>query len=64
MNEAVQIRSFRHPDDYGAVIDLWGRSGPGLHIGHSDTFDEITKKLNRILIYSLSLNARAKLLVL
>ena len=47
MNEAVQIRPFRHPDDYGAVIDLWNRSGPGVHVGRSDTFDEITKKLDR-----------------
>ena len=46
MNEAVQIRPFQHPDDYGAVIDLWERSGPGVHVGRSDTLDEITKKLD------------------
>ena len=45
MNEAVQIRPFQHPDDYGAVIDLWERSGPGVHVGRSDTLDEIKKKL-------------------
>jgi hypothetical protein len=33
MNEAVQIRSFLHPNDYGAVIDLWERSGPGCMVG-------------------------------
>jgi ribosomal protein S18 acetylase RimI-like enzyme len=47
MNEAIQIRSFQQPDDYGAVLDLWDRSGPGVHVGRSDTFDEIRKKLNR-----------------
>jgi len=43
MNEAFQIRPFRHPDDYGAVVDLWNRSGPGVYVGRSDTFDEIKK---------------------
>lgn len=47
MNPALQIRPFRHPDDYGTVIDLWDRSGPGVHFGRSDTFEEITKKLRR-----------------
>lgn len=47
MNEQVNIRSFRQPDDYAAVIDLWDRSGPGVHVGRSDTLDEITKKLHR-----------------
>jgi ribosomal protein S18 acetylase RimI-like enzyme len=47
MNETVQIRPFNRPDDYGAVFDLWNRSGPGVHVGRSDTFDEITKKLTR-----------------
>ena len=47
MSNSVLIRPFRQPDDYEAVIDLWDRSGPGVKVGKSDTFDEISKKLTR-----------------
>lgn len=41
------IRPFRFPDDYPAVIDLWEHAGPGVHLGRSDTLDEIAKKVQR-----------------
>ena len=44
MISSIKIRPFRQPDDYEAVIELWDRAGPGLHVGRSDTFDEISKK--------------------
>jgi ribosomal protein S18 acetylase RimI-like enzyme len=47
MNESVLIRPFQQPEDYEAVIELWDQSGKGVHLGRSDTFDEISKKLIR-----------------
>jgi len=47
MNASVQIRPFQQPEDFEPVIDLWDQSGPGVHLGRSDTFDEISKKLTR-----------------
>ena len=41
------IRSFRFPDDYAPVLKLWERSGPGIQVGRSDSFDEVEKKLTR-----------------
>lgn len=47
MIASIKIRPFRPSDDYQAVIELWDRAGPGVHMGRSDTFDEISKKLSR-----------------
>lgn len=48
MSEApVRIREFRLPDDYPAVYDLWTYAGPGIHVGRSDSLDEIAKKMAR-----------------
>jgi ribosomal protein S18 acetylase RimI-like enzyme len=33
--------------DYSAVVKLWEIAGPGIHLGRSDTPDEIEKKLSR-----------------
>jgi ribosomal protein S18 acetylase RimI-like enzyme len=41
------IREFSLARDYDAVIALWHKAGPGVHIGASDTRDEIAKKLTR-----------------
>ena len=47
MKIPVNIRTFEFPDDYLPVVDLWERSGPGIHIGRSDTPEEIAKKIQR-----------------
>ena len=41
------IRPFRFPDDYPAVLDLWEHAGSGVHVGRSDTLEEISKKVQR-----------------
>ncbi len=41
------IREFNLADDYEAVLSLWRSAGPGVHVGTSDTGDEIAKKLER-----------------
>ncbi len=41
------IRQFRFPDDLGPVLSLWEQSGPGVHLGRSDTPQEIAKKVQR-----------------
>lgn len=43
----MQLRTFRYPDDYQAVIELWNNAGPGLHVRRSDEPGEIQKKLAR-----------------
>lgn len=43
----VAIRPFRYPDDLIHVMQLWANAGPGIHVGRSDTPDEIEKKLRR-----------------
>jgi ribosomal protein S18 acetylase RimI-like enzyme len=40
------IRSFRYPDDFTAVLQIWSTAGSGIHIGRSDTPHEIEKKLS------------------
>lgn len=48
MNEAdFMIRTFEFPQDFEAVIDLWSNAGEGVHLGISDTYDEIAKKIKR-----------------
>jgi len=44
---ACHLRQFRYPQDYEAVAQLWQRAGPGVHLGRSDTPQEIQKKLQR-----------------
>ena len=45
--EPITLREFRFADDYEAVRDLWATAGSGVHLGRSDTPDEILKKLTR-----------------
>jgi hypothetical protein len=61
MNEAVQIRSFLHPNDYGAVIDLWERSGPGRILGGRIPWMNLQRRKPGTPIYSFSLSAWEKL---
>jgi len=42
----MQLRSFGWRD-LEAVLDLWRAAGPGIHLGRSDSPDEIRKKLSR-----------------
>jgi ribosomal protein S18 acetylase RimI-like enzyme len=42
----MAIRSFAW-DDLDAVLDLWRGAGPGIHLGPSDSPEEIRKKLAR-----------------
>jgi len=44
---ATQLREFDFARDYEAAVQLWGSVGPGVHVGPSDTPDEIMKKLRR-----------------
>lgn len=43
----VQIREFQYPSDYQQVYDLWASIEKGVHVGRSDSPDEIQKKLSR-----------------
>lgn len=43
----INIRTFKYPDDFPAVIHLWSTAGPGVHVGRSDEAREIEKKLQR-----------------
>jgi ribosomal protein S18 acetylase RimI-like enzyme len=49
MSESVgfRLREFRYPEDYEAVKELWNTAGPGVHLGRSDSPEEIQKKLQR-----------------
>lgn len=40
------LREFRFPEDYRAVLELW-RGSDGVHVGPSDTPEEIQRKLER-----------------
>lgn len=44
---SICIREYRAPDDYAAAVRLWNGVEKGIHIGPSDTADEIEKKLQR-----------------
>lgn len=46
-HSSVQIREFRFPSDYEQVFELWRGIEKGVHVGRSDTLDEIGKKINR-----------------
>lgn len=41
------IRTFKYEEDYAAVYTLWQNSGPGVHVGPSDTPEEVQRKLER-----------------
>ncbi len=41
------IRTFVFPQDYENVIELWQNAGDGIHLGRSDSYAEIAKKLQR-----------------
>jgi ribosomal protein S18 acetylase RimI-like enzyme len=41
------IRQFRFPEDYPAIVNLWEHAGPGVHLGFSDAFEELAKKVQR-----------------
>lgn len=41
------IRAFDFSRDFDAVVALWQASGPGVHLGTSDTPEEIGRKLKR-----------------
>jgi ribosomal protein S18 acetylase RimI-like enzyme len=41
------IREFQFPADYNAALQLWTGMERGVHVGPSDTADEIQKKLTR-----------------
>ena len=43
----VHIREFNFPADYEQVYKLWGTIEKGVHIGRSDSLDEIGKKIQR-----------------
>ena len=47
MESEFSIRSFAYPDDFSEVIELWQNAGEGVHLGRSDTVEEIEKKLDR-----------------
>lgn len=40
----INIREAQIPDDYQSILQLWQSAGPGVHIGPSDSLDEISKK--------------------
>jgi ribosomal protein S18 acetylase RimI-like enzyme len=44
---AVKIREFRFSNDYVHALKLWGSIEVGVHVGRSDTLEEIQKKLKR-----------------
>ena len=47
MKPSFQIREFRFPDDYEEVYRLWKTIEKGVHVGRSDSPDEIEKKVAR-----------------
>lgn len=47
MTVSIRIRQFEFPEDYKPVYDLWSSIEKGVHIGRSDTPEEIEKKIGR-----------------
>lgn len=47
MTARVLVREVRFPEDYPAVVELWGALEIGVQVGRSDTLEEIQKKLQR-----------------
>lgn len=44
---AYCLRTFRFPDDYPAVIDLWKNAGTGIAVRRSDDPDQVALKMQR-----------------
>ncbi len=44
---SVKIREFCFPNDYAPTLKLWENIEVGIHVGRSDTPEEIQKKLKR-----------------
>lgn len=44
---SVSVRPFRFPGDYERALQLWQSIGKGVHVGRSDSREEIEKKLAR-----------------
>jgi ribosomal protein S18 acetylase RimI-like enzyme len=47
LDPSIQIRNFHYPQDYPAVMKLWGSAGNGIQLRRSDEPEEIEKKLLR-----------------
>jgi ribosomal protein S18 acetylase RimI-like enzyme len=47
ISPATKFREFRFPSDYESVYQLWKGIEKGVHVGRSDTLDEIGKKIGR-----------------
>lgn len=47
ISSTINIRAFRFPSDYESVYQLWESIEKGVHLGRSDTFAEIEKKIAR-----------------
>ena len=43
----VELRQFDFPEDYEQVHQLWASMEKGVHVGRSDTRNEIQKKMKR-----------------
>jgi len=41
------IREFQYPADYASVLSVWQSMETGMHVGRSDSAEEIEKKLQR-----------------
>jgi ribosomal protein S18 acetylase RimI-like enzyme len=44
---SVNVREFRFPGDYAHTLKLWESIEVGVHVGRSDTPEEIQKKIKR-----------------
>jgi ribosomal protein S18 acetylase RimI-like enzyme len=47
VSSSIQIREFQFPADYEQVYKLWESIEKGVHVGRSDTPEEIKKKITR-----------------
>ena len=45
MTAPFKIREFHFPEDYNSLLHLWKGIEKGVHVGRSDTLDEIEKKI-------------------
>jgi GNAT superfamily N-acetyltransferase len=43
----ILIKEFRFPDDYSTCVEIWQEVGGGIHLGFSDSLEEIGKKCQR-----------------
>lgn len=47
MSFDFRIREFQHPVDYPGALSVWESMETGMHVGRSDSPEEIEKKLKR-----------------